>query len=113
MSTSRLSAFRIPGKFTCAFLGTLAIAANIAGCGGYGGGGSSNYPITVSVSPKRGGLTTSQTLPFTATVQNDSANAGVTWSATSAAVRLVLSPKHSERCGYHIHRSGGRGSHDD
>ena len=95
MSTSRLSAFRIPGKFTCAFLGTLAIAANIAGCGGYGGGGSSNYPITVSVSPKRGGLTTSQTLPFTATVQNDSANAGVTWSA------------------YHIHRSGGRGSHDD
>ncbi len=85
MSTSRLSAFRIPGKFTCAFLGTLAIAANIAGCGGYGGGGSSNYPITVSVSPKRGGLTTSQTLPFTATVQNDSANAGVTWSATCAA----------------------------
>src|SRR6266581_5496884 len=85
MSTVCLSAFRIPGKFVCAFLGTLAIAASLAGCGGYGGGGSSNYPITVSVSPKRGGLTTSQTLPFTATVQNDPSNAGVIWSASCAA----------------------------
>jgi chitodextrinase len=40
------------------------------------GGGS----ITVSVSPKRGGVTTLQTLSITATLTNDSANQGVTWS---------------------------------
>jgi chitodextrinase len=44
------------------------------------GGGSS---ITVSVSPKRGGLTRSQTLPITATLTNDTANQGVNWSFTS------------------------------
>jgi len=43
------------------------------------GGGS----ITVSVSPKRGGLTTSQTLRITATLTNDTANQGVTWSFAS------------------------------
>jgi hypothetical protein len=36
-------------------------------------------PLTVSVSPKRGSLTTSQTQQFTATVFNDPNNAGVTW----------------------------------
>lgn len=43
--------------------------------------GSTN--ISVTVSPKRGGLTTSQTLPITATLTNDTANQGVTWSFTS------------------------------
>jgi IPT/TIG domain len=36
-------------------------------------------PLAVSVSPKRGSLTTSQTQQFTATVFNDPNNAGVTW----------------------------------
>jgi hypothetical protein len=39
--------------------------------------------ITVSVLPKRGGLVISQTLPMTATLTNDTGNAGVTWSFTS------------------------------
>jgi hypothetical protein len=39
--------------------------------------------ITVSVSPKRGGLVTKQTLPLKATLANDTGNAGVTWSFTS------------------------------
>ena len=43
-------------------------------------GGSS---ITVSVSPKRGGLVTSQALSITATLTNDTLNQGVTWSFTS------------------------------
>jgi hypothetical protein len=43
-------------------------------------GGSSN--ATVSVSPRRGGLTTSQTLSLTATLANDTTNAGVTWSSS-------------------------------
>lgn len=43
------------------------------------GSGSS---ITVSVSPRRGGLTTSQTLSITATLTNDTTNAGVAWSSS-------------------------------
>jgi hypothetical protein len=38
--------------------------------------------IAVTVSPKRGGIAISQVLPVTATVQNDNANAGVTWSVS-------------------------------
>src|SRR5258708_2206865 len=38
--------------------------------------------ITVSIGPKRGGLTTSQTQVFTATVTNDVGSAGVTWTKT-------------------------------
>ncbi len=41
--------------------------------------------ITVSISPKRGGLTTSQTQVFTATVVNDLQNVGVTWSVDGNA----------------------------
>jgi len=37
-------------------------------------------PLVVSVSPKRGPLTFSQTQQFTATVTNDPLNSGVTWS---------------------------------
>lgn len=43
---------------------------------------SSRSAIIVTISPKRGGLTTSQTQSFAATVQNDGSNQGVTWSAT-------------------------------
>ncbi|MGC2464502.1 MAG: fibronectin type III domain-containing protein, partial [Candidatus Acidiferrum sp.] len=38
--------------------------------------------ISVTISPKRGGVTISQTLLFTATVKNDVGAAGVTWSTT-------------------------------
>jgi hypothetical protein len=41
--------------------------------------------ITVSVSPKRGGLVTSQTLAISATLTNDTGNAGVTWSTTGGS----------------------------
>jgi hypothetical protein len=40
--------------------------------------------ISVIVSPKRGGLVTSQTLALKATLTNDTGNAGVTWSFTSS-----------------------------
>lgn len=39
--------------------------------------------ISVSVTPKRGGLAISQSLTLTASVTNDVGNAGVTWSATA------------------------------
>lgn len=42
----------------------------------------SSAPISVSISPRRGGITTSQTLPFTATVTNDVGGVGVTWTKT-------------------------------
>jgi hypothetical protein len=38
--------------------------------------------ISVSISPRRGGVATSQTLPFTATVNNDIGGVGVTWTKT-------------------------------
>jgi len=41
--------------------------------------------ISVTISPKRGGLTLSQTMPFTATVTNDVGTAGVTWTASSGS----------------------------
>ena len=40
---------------------------------------------SVTISPKRGGLTITQSLPVTATVQNDAGAAGVTWSASGPA----------------------------
>jgi hypothetical protein len=43
----------------------------------------SGAPISVSLTPKRGGLTLGQSLEFAATVTNDVASAGVMWSATS------------------------------
>ena len=60
--------------------GNLSAYSNIAAATTPSGGGSS---ITVSVSPKRGGLTTSQTLSITATLTNDTGNQGVHWSFTS------------------------------
>src|SRR5439155_19235607 len=60
--------------------GNLSGYSNTASTTTSGGGGSS---ITVSVSPKRGGLTVSRTIPVTATLTNDTGNQGVTWSFTS------------------------------
>ncbi|MGB2589455.1 MAG: fibronectin type III domain-containing protein [Candidatus Acidiferrum sp.] len=48
-----------------------------------GGGGGS---VSVSITPRRGGVTTSQTLSFTATVTNDVGAAGVTWSTTGGTL---------------------------
>ena len=48
-----------------------------------GGGGGS---VSVSITPRRGGIATSQTLSFTATVTNDVGGAGVTWSATGGTL---------------------------
>jgi hypothetical protein len=43
---------------------------------------SSSAALSVAISPKRGGLTVTQKLSVTATVQNDVAAAGVTWSVS-------------------------------
>jgi hypothetical protein len=42
-------------------------------------------PVSVTITPKRGGLVLAQTATFTATVTNDVAGAGVTWAATSGS----------------------------
>jgi hypothetical protein len=46
---------------------------------------TSNTALSVAISPKRGGLTVTQSLPVTATVLNDVGAAGVTWSASGAS----------------------------
>jgi len=59
--------------------GNLSGYSNTASSTTLSGGGSS---ITVSVSPRRGGLTVSQKLTtLTATLTNDTTNQGVTWSS--------------------------------
>jgi chitodextrinase len=42
--------------------------------------------ISVAISPRRGGITTSQMLPFTAGVSNDVGSAGVTWTRTGGTL---------------------------
>src|SRR6202040_1230101 len=57
--------------------GNLSTYSNTASATTRSSGGS----ITVSVSPRRGGMTTSRTLSITATLTNDTGNQGVTWSS--------------------------------
>jgi chitodextrinase len=52
---------------------------------------ASGAAISVSITPRRGGLTITQTLPVTATVQNDGSNQGVTWSVTGGGSFSVTS----------------------
>jgi hypothetical protein len=47
--------------------------------------GGSSGSVSVAITPKRGGLTVSQNLNFTASVTNDVGGAGVTWSASGAS----------------------------
>jgi hypothetical protein len=47
--------------------------------------GGSSGSVSVAITPKRGGLTVSQNLNFTASVSNDVGGAGVTWSASGAS----------------------------
>jgi hypothetical protein len=43
-------------------------------------------PVSVSISPQRGGVVISQTLPLTAAVNNDIGGAGVTWTTTGGTL---------------------------
>jgi uncharacterized protein YjdB len=52
---------------------------------------ASSGGVSVTISPKRGGLVLSQKLDFTAAVQNDSANQGVTWSASGGTFSKITS----------------------
>ncbi len=60
--------------------GNLSVFSNISSATTSSSGASN---ITVSISPKRGGLTVTQTHSFTATLTNDTANQGVTWSSNA------------------------------
>ena len=59
--------------------GNLSNYSNTASATTSSSGGSN---ITVNVSPRRGGLTVTQTLSIAATLANDTANAGVSWSSS-------------------------------
>ena len=47
--------------------------------------------LAVVISPKRGGITLSQTLKFLATVQNDPTNQGVTWTTSTGTFTNITS----------------------
>jgi dienelactone hydrolase len=60
----------------------------IAGCGGASGGGGGNPtppPISVAVGPASAMVQAGATQQFTATVSNDSADKGVTWTVSCSA----------------------------
>jgi hypothetical protein len=54
----------------------------LAGCGSKSGPPSS---LTVSITPARGGAVISQSITFSASVQNDVGSAGVTWSSSGGS----------------------------
>ncbi len=57
--------------------------AMLSGCGSTASA-PAHLPISVSVNPPSGSVQVSQTASFMATVQNDSANKGLTWSLSGA-----------------------------
>src|SRR5215472_6280185 len=69
----------------------------ITGCGG---GGSSITQIFVSVSPSSATVQVGGSQQFTATVQNDPANAGVTWAISPASGAGTLSNTTSTSATY-------------
>ncbi len=76
--------------FALSLLG-LGLAIVIAGCGG--GGQITPHNVTVSVTPSTATVQAGGPAQFTATVTNDSANKGVTWTvACSAAPCGAVSP---------------------
>ncbi|MDR3663248.1 MAG: putative Ig domain-containing protein, partial [Mycobacterium sp.] len=80
-------------RFLCVVAGSLALALAV-GCGGSGsgsggGGGSTpvTQPISLAISPLNPlAMTAGAVQTFTATVVNDAANAGVTWSASAGSI---------------------------
>ena len=75
---------------------TLAMVAALVACSsGSNSGGGGNNPISVSISGAPASLATNATASITATVTNDSANAGVTWSCTPTGACGTFSPTSS------------------
>ncbi len=60
-------------------------ASNLSGYSGVQSGTTSAAMISVSITPARGGAVTGQNVTFTATVQNDSGAAGVTWTTSAGS----------------------------
>ena len=77
---------------------TVLMTAALVACGGGssstgGGGGGGTNPITVTLSGAPATLAANTTAPITATVANDSANGGVSWScAPSGACGTFSAP---------------------
>jgi hypothetical protein len=53
---------------------------------------ASSGPISVTLTPKRGGLTVGQSLNFAATLTNDTGGQGVTWSVTGGGIFSTQAP---------------------
>ncbi|MDR3735232.1 MAG: hypothetical protein P4L10_06810 [Acidobacteriaceae bacterium] len=69
-----------------AFLGAL-----LMGCGGQKASGGASTPTSVTITPATASLTSGGSQVFTATVANDSAGAGVTWSLGSSVGSISTS----------------------
>ena len=70
-------------SFTYLFTGFTALVLTLAGCGG---GAPAPPAISVTVTPATVTLIGGASQTFTATVTNDTANAGVTWTASTGAI---------------------------
>ncbi len=86
----------------------LVIGMAISGCGGSGGGPIPKPPISVGMTPAASqAIDQGQTVSFTATVTNDSANAGVSWSVTGQG---ALSGQTTTAATYTAPTSGAPGT---
>jgi len=97
MSGEETKPVRFVLRAVCYGLSTLAF---LAGCGGGGsgsiGGSTPPPPISVTVNPNNAVFYGSgETKTFTATVANDPANAGVTWSVDDDCGMLIEPTKTS------------------
>ena len=79
-----MSSFRPFARLSAGFLALTLIA----GCGGSGSGSGNNAPpaISVAISPTSATLAAGATQTFAASVTNDTANAGVTWTASTGTI---------------------------
>jgi len=71
----------LPHFFNFAF-SALCLVLVVSGCNS----SSTPPPISVQITPVRGGATISQSVSFTANLQNDVTGAGVTWTASAGAL---------------------------
>ncbi len=71
---------RVLAEFSCAILASLCLAFVMTSCNS---NSSPPPPISVQITPVQGGATVSQSVNFTANLQNDGTAAGVTWTAST------------------------------
>lgn len=81
-----MSRFRLFARLSAGFLASVLLAGCGGGSGSGGGSNPSPTPVSVAISPSAITLAGGATQTFVASVSNDAASAGVTWTASTGAI---------------------------